>query len=72
MPWKETLEPTYCSKADCTDTKVVLDKHYSKVIKSEVASLSPIVKRISKQVGRQFEERVSCIEEQLEIRSDKH
>merc|ERR1712126_145183 len=65
MPWKETSEPTYCSKADSTDTKAALNKHFSKAIKSEVASLSPIVKRISEQVGRQFEERVSRIEEQV-------
>merc|ERR1712126_259003 len=65
MPWKETSAPTYFSKADSTDTKAALNKHFSKAIKSEVASLSPIVKRISEQVGRQFEERVSRIEEQV-------
>ena len=65
MPWKETLETTYCSKADSTVTKVVSNRHFSKVIKSEVASLSPIVKRISEQVGRQFEERVSHNKEQV-------
>ena len=37
----------------------------SKSIKGEVASPNPIVKRTSEKVGRQFEERVSRIEEQL-------
>lgn len=75
MPWKETPVSTNDRKVDSTNGKVVLNEHVCKVIKdltkevikSDAAFLSPIVKRTSSQVERQFEEQVSCIEEQVHL-----
>ena len=65
VPWKETQLQCDDLKADDTDTKGGPNEHFSKVIKSEAVSISPFVKRTSEQVGRQLEERVSRIEEQV-------
>ena len=39
MPWKETSRPTYCSKADSTDTKAALNKHLDDNLKNELVTL---------------------------------